>query len=286
MPEPEPKCVFDSNKYFGGKFHNYPWCITPLSDMEGTNQSADKHGLKLTAAYVGSIFSYASHMLCDGTNSAALKSQCGGILGNKYVLKLPQKCLEVDENNNVTGQEKDLHKFVDNVSVNGGILTGGAPLRDCDGVIPSALSSAGKINPMGILNAFIGPTKPYCKKVNMPCHLVDTATDGITGPNGDTCTGGTYSETCDGYTGSGDIYLDVKDLRELRSQSVRDWAGQILPTPDYNEPPTVSEEFENLNHDDLLNKIEILFKEDDLSKIYLASITIIFIIIMFRIMKR
>lgn len=282
---PHPKCVFNANRNFGGKLHNYPWCINPLNEMEGTNQDPSTHGLELTASYVGAMFSYAGHMLCEGKGSKALSRNCGGILGNKYVLELDQKCKIVDQDGNITGEETNLHKYIDNVTVNGGILTGGRPLDDCDGVIPSALSSAGKISPVGILNAFTGPTKPYCKKVRMHCHLIDTQEGGIQGTN---CKGETYADGCSNYRGSGDIYLSIDDLKSLRSQNARDYFNRVLPNDYVNEAtePTGNDNFQNLNNNNYYSKLDSLFKEDELSKFYIASISILFLIILFRIINK
>lgn len=285
MPEtgPNPKCVFNANRNFGGKLHNYPWCINPLDKMPGTQESPQSTGLELTASYVGAMFSYSSHMLCEGEGSKALSRQCGGILGNKYVLELDQQCKIVEADGTITGNTGKLYKFIDNVTVNGGILTGGRPLTGCDGVIPSALSSAGKISPVGILNAFTGPTQPYCKKVVMPCHLIDTQAGGINGSGN--CGGETYADGCPGYRGSGEIYLSVEDLDNLRKQEVKDIDNNFLPDKNVNmsTAPT-SETFENLNNH--YSKLESLFKQDDLSKFYAASITILFLIILFKIINR
>ena len=283
MTSPNSKCVFDAIKNFGGKFHNYPWCINPLNKMEGTTQDPASHGLELTAAYVGAIFSYANNMLCDGTGSPALKEACGQTLGNQYVLKLDQQCKEVTDNGVITGEKKYLHTYIDNITVNGGILTGGAPLNDCDGVIPSALSSAGKISPAGILNAFSGSTEPYCKKVNMKCHLIDNEEGGVV--NG-ICKGNTYLPGCSGYNGSGDIHISVNELKNLRRQGIKDNNGATLPDDNVDMSTEPADTFQNLNSANYYSKLDSLFKEDDLSKFYIASISIIFLIIIFKIVNK
>ena len=283
MAPPNPKCVFDAIQNFGGKFHNYPWCINPLNKMPGTTQDPASHGLELTASYVGAIFSYANNMLCEGSGSPALKEACGQTLGNQYVLKLDQQCREVEDNGVITGKLKPLHTYIDNITVNGGILTGGAPLNDCDGVIPSALSSAGKISPVGILNAFSGSTQPYCKKVTMNCHLIDNEAGGI---EGGICKGNTYAPGCEGYVGSGDIHISVKELKNLRRQGIKDRFGATLPDDNVDESTQPKDTFQNLNPSNYYSKVDSLFKEDDLSKFYIASISILFIIILFKIINK
>ena len=291
MGEPNPKCVFDAVTNFGGKFHNYPWCINPLEKMPGTTQDPASHGLELTASYVGAIFSYANNMLCDGKNSPALKPECNQTLGNKYVLKLDQTCKEVTADGTITGNEKPLYKYVDNITVNGGILTGGAPLESCDGVIPSALSSAGKISPSGILNAFTGPTKPWCKKVIMDCHLIDNAAGGITADT-KICKGNTYTKDCTNlnYRGSGEIYLSDIDLKNLNRQGTKNFEGASLPSDYVNtatDPATSDRDpFQNLNNNNYYSKLDSLFKEDELSKFYMASISILFLLILFKIINK
>lgn len=184
------KCVFNN---FGGKGHPYSYCIKTIDDMV-PNKSSNKWGMDLTAKYVAGIFNYGDGLICNPEMS--IKNEpCKGILGNRYVLETQQKCELVDSNGNPTGLEKTLSEYINNESDGSSILTGGNP-SSCRGVIPSTLGAVGKINAFGILGAFIGPTKPLCKEVNVKCHLVD-----------DKNTANNFN----GYSGNG-IYMNVCDI--------------------------------------------------------------------------
>ena len=176
------KCVFNN---FGGKGHPYSYCIKPVDEMiPDSDRNTSDYGMELTAEYVAGIFKYGNGLVCDP--EASIKSECKGILGNRYVLETQQKCQLVDDNGNPTGIEKNLSEYINNESDGSSILTGGTP-SECRGVIPSTLGAVGKINAFGILGAFLGPTKPLCKRVNVKCHLIDdkNSANNFTGHSGD-----------------------------------------------------------------------------------------------------
>ena len=137
--DPGNKCVFNN---FGGKAHPYAWCIKNTDQMvDASNLSPDRTGMKMTGEYVAGILKYGNSLICNA--EPAIKEECHGLLGNRYVLETQQKCLEVDEQGNVTGNEKNLSKYINNISDGANILTGGAPNPSCNGVIPSTLSAVG-----------------------------------------------------------------------------------------------------------------------------------------------
>jgi hypothetical protein len=276
---PNPKCVIDN---VGGKRHPYSWCTKSVGEMvAGTN--ANPYGFDLTAKYIGGILNYADGLLSNPFNS--ISQDCSGILGNKYVLKTNNKCLEIDETGKKTGNEVTLYKYVNNVFDGASFITGGRPTT-FKGLIPATLGAATNVNLMGVLNAFIDPDKPYCRKVNLKCHLVDK------------------NNPSNNYNGnSGDVYLSNEDITDL---NVEDFVNDIQPPIITNEQivqqnfntaassttaTSETEQFNNIFNNNLTNKklynINYSKLEDDnLIKLYYTCFSLFLLFIVFKLLNK
>tara|TARA_B110001452_G_scaffold28929_1_gene22757 strand:- start:6965 stop:7744 length:780 start_codon:yes stop_codon:yes gene_type:complete len=257
---PEQKCTV---KGFGGSPHPYSWCIKPVEEMVDQSIEPEAWGLRLTAKYVGGLFNYADTLICDPKKGIA--ANCDGILGNKYVLETDNKCKD----------GSTLYKYVDNVSDGGNILTGGRP-SICNGLIPSALGSATKINALGILNSFIADPKPECMKVNLKCHLVNK------------------KNLARSYTGpSGAVSLSKEDVKNLGAcdfvNNTHPIYGGVCPTrqgfDNLNKNPV---DLNNLNLKDLgLTDLDINKEDNDiLINLYYLSISLALLFILYKFMYK
>lgn len=153
------KCIVDN---FGGATHPYSFCIKPIDEMIDQDkikrQSGGFNMVGITEGAAG-LVNYASSLVKDP--STAISSTCGGVLGNKYVLKTELKCKNLNEN---------VHSYINNIT-EFNIIT---QREDSNvGIVPAAMGSALQINALPILKALVDDPKQNCMKVELPCHIVD-----------------------------------------------------------------------------------------------------------------
>ena len=153
------RCIVDD---FGGEKHPYGYCIKPLDQMidydKIERQSGAFNMIGISEGAQG-IVNYATALVSDPKN--AIANECGGKLGNRYVLKSKLKCKNMDEN---------VHVYINNVA-DYNFLT---QRKDSKiGIIPATVSSALQINGLPLIQALYEDPKQDCIKVNLPCHLVD-----------------------------------------------------------------------------------------------------------------
>jgi hypothetical protein len=157
--------------------HPYSYCVKPTSEMVPTQFTEGGLGMKNTGKVLGGLFSYVEYLTVNANAATAniCKDNRGkGVIGNKYVLKTNIKCRRVNSSGATISGDYYLHKYIDNTTTLGGLITGGRPMPDVNGLVPSTFASAGKIggNVMDIITAFSGDTNPYCMAVNMKCHVI------------------------------------------------------------------------------------------------------------------
>lgn len=291
--QPNPNiCISDKPL---GIQHPYSYCVKPSNEMVPTNFTQGGLSMKNTGAVLSGLFSYIDYLTLDATPGTAdvCKDNSGnGIIGNKYFLKTNIKCRAIDEAGATISGEHYLHKYIDNASTIGGLITGGRPQTDVDGLIPSTFASAGKIggNVMDIITAFSGDTNPYCMKVSMRCHVINSENQATN------------------YKGfSPDAYLSLDDIRELKDESLFQPRKPIIPA---NIPvETTTEEFTTITPDANINNIinniiyqnsdkiqsiteiekainQINFQDEFLIKTYYVGFSILLIIIIFKLINK
>jgi hypothetical protein len=92
-------------------------------------------------------------------------SKTGGPLGNKFFLKTGAKCLDTE-----TNEQVDRYIYVDNVPagnipfISQGL---GANFNQFEGLIPGAMSDLNVLNPYSLLQSFLAGSLPKCQSLTM-----------------------------------------------------------------------------------------------------------------------
>jgi hypothetical protein len=198
MPD---KNICVSNKLLGIQ-HPYSYCVKPSSEMVPDAVTTGGWSMENTGKVLGGILKYVDYLTINAdaaTAASCTKAYTGkGVIGNRYVLKTNIKCRKLTASG-VSGEEY-LHKYIDNTSTIGGLITGGRPMPDVTGLVPSVFASAGKIggNVLDVISAFSADSKPYCMAVKLKCHVIDK-------DNND-----------NSYAGpSPDVYLSLEDVDDI-----------------------------------------------------------------------
>lgn len=290
-------CVSDT---MIGIQHPYSYCVKPSEEMVPTNFTKGGLSMKNTGKVLGGLFNYVEYLTIDATSGT--KNICKdnfrkGIIGNKYVLKTNIKCRAIDQAGATISGEYYLHKYIDNSTTIGGLLTGGTPVNDVNGLIPATFASAGKIggNVLDIVTAFSGDTNPYCMKVNMQCHVINSKNSALN------------------YKGfSPDVYLSLEDIQDIDESLFINKRKPIIPNiPKQVEAPvepiqplaeetTGGQGFTNIidniiyqNSDKIQSVTEfenainqINFQDEFLIKTYYVGFSILLIIIIFKLLNK
>ncbi len=207
-------CV--SDKLLGIQ-HPYSYCVKHSEEMVPTNFTKGGLTLKNTSKVLGGLFDYVEYLTIDadvGTKNICKTKKGKGIIGNKYVLKTNIKCRAINQDGTTISGEHYLHKYIDNSTSLGGFITGGTPQNDVNGLIPATFASAGKIggNVLDIVNAFSGDTIPYCMKVNMRCHVINSKNSALN------------------YKGiSPDVYLSLDEIEDIDETLFLNIRKPIIP---------------------------------------------------------
>jgi len=207
-------CV--SNKHLGIQ-HPYSYCVKHSEEMVPTNFTKGGLSMKNTGKVLGGLFDYVEYLTIDadaGTKNICKTKKGKGIIGNKYVLKTNIKCRPINEDGTTISGERYLHKYIDNSTTLGGLITGGTPQNDVNGLVPATFASAGKIggNVLDIVKAFSGDTNPYCMKVNMQCHVINSKNSALN------------------YKGiSPDVYLSLDEIEDIDETLFRNNRKPIIP---------------------------------------------------------
>jgi hypothetical protein len=167
------KCIVDD---FGGAKHPYGYCIKPLDEMidyDKINRESGSFNMVGIEEGAAGIVNYATALISDPRN--ALAEECGGMLGNKYVLKSQMMCKNMNEK---------VHSYINNV-VENNVLTGRKD--NTLGIIPATIGSALSINGAPLIQALYDDPQQNCIKVSLPCHMIfaNKPEDNFTGPVND-----------------------------------------------------------------------------------------------------
>ena len=288
MPSSDPnKCV---SKGFGIQ-HPYSYCIKPSEKMVGPMVTSNPLSMTNTGNVLSGLMNYVEYLTLDatpGTADECLNNHSAGLIGNRYILKTDIKCRVVDPVTGTISGEAYLHKYMNNADTIGGILTGGRPQNDVNGLIPSTFASAGKIGGSvgNIMTSFTGSTNPLCMAVRLDCHVIDSKND------------------ANSYKGTSPfVHLSLDDIEDI---DVALFTGSEKKP---QIPPTISyESFTNLNifNNNYINeniiyqnmdKIQgasdfesalnvVNFQDEFLVKSYYIGFSIFIIIIIFKLLNK
>ena len=151
---------------FGGIGHNYNYCIAPIEENINVDSECDSWGTDCIAKNMGGLFKYASSLVYNP--SQGLSTECKQQLGNKYLQKTGTKCKD-----DKTGELVDRYVYINNMdTIN--VITGRSSNRGSSGgILPAAVSSVTRIDPVGLLSAITEDATPDCKKVKVLCHVLN-----------------------------------------------------------------------------------------------------------------
>ena len=131
---------------------------------------SDKGTIKQMAKDVEGLIEYVK-LLVSGDSKA---SATGQPLGNKFFLKTGGKCSAIDKctdpNDKSTCELVDRHIYINNVPVGNipFISSGmGVNFSEFKGLIPGAMGNLNSINPFGIMRAFLTGSTPPCQSITM-----------------------------------------------------------------------------------------------------------------------
>ena len=154
------------NKGFGGIGHDYNYCIAPVEEIIEADKPCKPWGTDCVGRNVGGLFKYASSMVYNPGN--AISKACRQKLGNKYLQKTGTQCKDVN-----TGELVDRHVYINNMDTINVITGRSSNSGSSGGILPAAVSSVTRIDPVGLLSAITEDATPDCKKVKVQCHVLN-----------------------------------------------------------------------------------------------------------------
>jgi hypothetical protein len=171
----------------------------------------------------------------------------GGPLGNKYFLKTGAKCLDTE-----TNEQVDRYIYIDNVPagnipfISSGL---GVDFTNFEGLIPGAMSDLNVFNPYTILQSFLSGSTPKCQSLTMQ----------------------TVSNS--NVPGSETQYVTLTDIQNMDPCSFPNKSNPIS-----GKGCTTVESFTN-------NK-KIKLPKDSMVQMYYASLAILGIFILYKLMEK
>jgi hypothetical protein len=121
---------------------------------------SDKGTLAQMGKDIKGLISY-TQLLVSGTSNA---STTGKPLGNRYFQNTGGKCKDVN------GKEQDRYIYIDNVPDGSiPIISSGMDIKfgAFRGLIPGVIASAGAIDPLSIMGAFLEGNTPQCQEITL-----------------------------------------------------------------------------------------------------------------------
>jgi len=218
---------------------------------------SDKGTIQQMAKDIDGLIQYVQ-VLVTGKSKA---SATGQPLGNKFFLKTGAKCAAIDsctdKNDISTCKKVDRYIYINNVPQgNIPIISSGLGVNftEFKGLIPGAMSNLNVLNPFAIMRAFLSGSNPPCQPITM-----QTISPTSLNPNSSNIQS---SET---------HYVTLVDINNMDPCSF----------PNRKNPLTgqgCRETFENSE--------EILMPTDPLAQLYFASLGVIGLLILYRLMEK
>lgn len=212
---------------------------------------SDKGTIQQMTKNVNGLINYVE-LLVSGKSKA---SATGGPLGNKFFLQTGAKCAAVDNctdpNDSSTCQQVDRYIYIDNVPAGNipFISSGmGENFTEFRGLIPGAMGNLNALNPFAILKAFLSGATPPCQQITM------------------------QTITSDNVQSSETHYVTLADISNMDPCSF----------PNGKNPVTgksCQEAFQS-------SSPEVVMPEDPLAQIYFASLGVLGLYLLYRIMEK
>jgi len=213
---------------------------------------SDKGTIQQMTKDIDGLIEYVE-LLVTGDSKASVT---GGPLGNKFFLKTGGKCLATDSctdpSNSSTCQQVDRYIYVDNVPVGNipFISSGmGADFSDFKGLIPGAMGNLNVLNPFAILKAFLSGSTPPCQKLTMQTITTDNVKS---------------SET---------NYVTLADIQNMDPCTFTD-----------GKNPVTGQQCKEAFH--INSDSEMLIPDDPLAQLYFASLCVLGLFILYRLMDK
>jgi hypothetical protein len=213
---------------------------------------SDKGTIQQMAKNVEGLIEYVE-LLVTGDSKA---SATGKPLGNKFFLKTGGKCAAIDScsdpNDASTCEKVDRYIYVDNVPegnipfISSGL---GVNFSEFKGLIPGAMGNLNVLNPFAILRAFLSGSNPPCQTITMQTITTDNVRS---------------SET---------HYVTLADIKNM----------DPCIFPDKKNPATGQKCKETFKTN---GEPEILMPADPLAQLYFASLGVVGLFILYRIMEK
>jgi hypothetical protein len=156
----ENDCIANN---FGGIGHNYNYCTASTDELFDTEGECDNWGTDCISKNIGGLFKYSSSLVYNPRQG--LSEKCDYKLGNKYLQKTGTQCKDVD-----TGNLVNRYVYINNMDTTN-VITGRS--SNSGGILPAAVSSVTRIDPVGLLSAITEDSNPDCKKVKVQCHVLN-----------------------------------------------------------------------------------------------------------------
>jgi len=211
---------------------------------------SDKGSIQQMAKDIDGLIQYVE-LLVTGNSKA---SSTGRPLGNKFFLQTGAKCTAIDsctdKNDTSTCQLVDRYIYVDNVPEgNIPIVSSGLGVNfsEFKGLIPGAMGNLNVLNPFALMRSFLSGSNPKCQPLTMQTITTDNVTS---------------SET---------HYVTLIDINNMDPCMFPDRRNPVTQE-------TCKETFQN-NH-------EILMPNDPLAQLYFASLGVVGLFILYRLMEK
>lgn len=238
-------------KLLGPTYPYYKNIKTPSQIGMGTNGTMQQMGQNING-----LIQYVE-LLVSGTSGA---SATGQPLGNKFFLKTGAKCAAIDSctnsNDPSTCQSVDRYIYVDNVPagdipfISSGL---GVNFTEFRGLIPGAMSNLNVLNPFAIMRAFLSGSNPPCQSITM------------------------QTISANNVSSSESHYVTLTDISSMDPCTFSNGKNPVTGAQ-------CQETFQNYSNNN--NNNEIIMPDDPLAQIYFASLGVIGLFILYRIMEK
>jgi hypothetical protein len=235
------------NKLLGPTYPYYKNIKTPTQIG-----MSDKGTIQQMSKDIDGLIQYVE-LLVSGNSKA---SATGQPLGNKFFLKTGAKCAAMDtctdKSNVSTCQQVDRYIYIDNVPdgniplISSGM---GVNFSDFRGLIPGAMENLNVLNPFAIMRAFLSGSNPPCQQITM------------------------QTITNDNIKSSETHYVTLSDITSM----------DPCVFSDGNNPVTGKKCKEAFQ---IKSEPEILIPDDPLAQLYFASLGIVGLFILYRLMEK